>query len=55
LEDSGVGTVQQATRDHAARGACADDHVVVTSDEYFAALNLAMGIIAHLLILISHD
>src|SRR5262249_29769611 len=41
-EDGGVGTVQQTTRDHAARGACADDHVVVTSGEHLAALNLAM-------------
>src|SRR6516225_1252949 len=41
-EDGGVGPVQQTTRDHAARGACADDHVVVTSGEHLAALNLAM-------------
>src|SRR5262245_23969425 len=41
-EDGGVGTVQQATRDHAARGACADDHVVVISGERLTGLSLAM-------------
>src|SRR5262252_5268388 len=41
-EDGRVGTVQQTPRDHTARGACADDHEVVTSGEYPAALNLAM-------------
>ena len=39
-EDSGVGAVHQAARDHATRRPCADDHVVVTSGERLAALNL---------------
>src|SRR5262245_4010445 len=43
-ENGSVGAVQQAPRDHATRRAGADDHVVVTSVKYLAALNLTMNL-----------
>src|SRR5262249_36996449 len=41
-ENGGVGAVQQAARDDAARRPGADDHVVVTSGERLAAPEFAM-------------
>src|SRR5215475_6480001 len=43
-ENGSVGAVQQAPRDNATRRTGADDHVVVTSVKYLAALNLTMNL-----------